>query len=73
MLAFAAQALGLADAVPVFVASAALLVVGWLALTQAMAVFATILGPSLHRLLGGAVLGLYSAWIATLALGFTGA
>lgn len=73
MIASAVQALGLLSALPVLLAAAGLMAAGWVALTQAMGVFATILGPGLHRLIGGAVLGLYSAWVATTAVSLTAA
>ncbi|SOE00571.1 hypothetical protein [Caenispirillum bisanense] len=72
MIAYAAEAAGLASAMPVLLAAAALLAAGWVALPQAMGAFATILGPALHRLLGGAVIGLYSAWVATSAMVLAG-
>lgn len=68
MIASAAMALGLAHALPVLLAAALLLVAGCIALSHALSAFTVILGPALHRLLGGAVLGLYSAWIATSAM-----
>lgn len=72
MIAYAAEAFGLYPVLPVLVAAAVLLAGGWIVLAQAMNAFALILGPALHRLLGGAILGLYSAWVVTTAAALTG-
>lgn len=72
MIVYAAEAFGLYPLLPILVGAAVLLALGGVMLSQAMNAFAVILGPALHRLLGGAVLGLYAAWIVTSAMVLAG-
>lgn len=48
--------------------AAGALAAGLLMLHQGLTPLAPILGPRLHRMIGGAVLGLFAAWLTVTAL-----